>query len=280
MKNVKKYTNKEINNIVKNNISPVTIINLDDNKCGKEKFKQIKIKNRYIPYLVSSYGRLFSINYKHKENNCVQLKTAIDKDGYERVNIHYNNKSYGFNVHRIVALSFIRNDDPIKKIQVNHKDGNKLFNNVCNLEWVTPKENINHAWKNNLAISYGEENGNNVYKKKDIIKVCSLIEKDYSFKEINKITGVSYAMISLIYHKKFWTCISNDYDFSNYNYGHTIKNQNIIKICELLQNTDESIISIAKKCSVKRNVIYDILRGHSYYSISRNYDFSSRKNDL
>lgn len=44
----------------------------------------------------------------------------------------------------MVARQFIENLDPTKT-QVNHKDGNKQNNCVDNLEWVTPKENVEHS---------------------------------------------------------------------------------------------------------------------------------------
>lgn len=50
--------------------------------------------------------------------------------------------------HRLVAKAFIKNKD--NKPCVNHKDGNKRNNHYSNLEWVTNKENMVHASKNNL----------------------------------------------------------------------------------------------------------------------------------
>lgn len=51
-------------------------------------------------------------------------------------------------VHRLVAFTFLDYDE--NKKYVNHKDGNKLNNDLDNLEWVTSKENKKHASKNNL----------------------------------------------------------------------------------------------------------------------------------
>lgn len=57
-------------------------------------------------------------------------------------------------VHRMVAEAFIENVD--NKRCVNHKDGNKLNNDVFNLEWVTYSENTIHAINTGLKSCDGK----------------------------------------------------------------------------------------------------------------------------
>lgn len=67
------------------------------------------------------------------------------RDGYLRVDLRTNKKTYKLSVHRLVALAFIPNPDPENLIQVNHKDENKSNNHADNLEWCDATYNINYG---------------------------------------------------------------------------------------------------------------------------------------
>ena len=99
----------------------------------------------FIPnYYVTRDGRIFSTACN---KGMQELHPCISNHGYYRITIKQKN----YSVHRIVADSFLEktSDDLV----VNHKDGNKLNNNVDNLEWCTQKENVEHAWRTGLCTS-------------------------------------------------------------------------------------------------------------------------------
>ena len=87
-------------------------------------------------YQASNEGRIRSLTrqvYNYIKPGRI-LKSNIKNSGYLYLSIsNGNNKFKHANVHRLVALAFIPNPD--SKPQVNHKDGNRLNNNVDNLEW-------------------------------------------------------------------------------------------------------------------------------------------------
>ena len=77
------------------------------------------------------------------------IKSAwLCKNGYYYVDLQHKGYKKKIPLHRLVATHFIPNTG--NKRTVNHKDGNKLNNNVTNLEWATDSENIQHAYDNKL----------------------------------------------------------------------------------------------------------------------------------
>jgi len=98
-------------------------------------------------YYISSHGRVKS--YKYGKERI--LKPALGGrfgNQYLFVILLIKSERKTKKIHRLVAQEFIENLS--NKPQVNHIDGNKLNNNMSNLEWVTARENIKHAWDTGL----------------------------------------------------------------------------------------------------------------------------------
>ena len=100
-------------------------------------------------YQVSNYGRIRSFKRMKNNKEARQFKLTPNSTGYISVGLRKNGKKILYQVHRLVAESFIPN--PENKPQVNHIDGNKTNNHISNLEWVTASENTQHAYKMGLA---------------------------------------------------------------------------------------------------------------------------------
>lgn len=103
-------------------------------------------------------------NGVHQFVKGIMLNQKTTYDGYKEVTLQKQHKPKCIRVHRLVAFAFLGNP-PNEKMEVNHIDGNKVNNNVSNLEWVTSSENQKHAYQMGLQ----KVSGNAVSGKKDII---------------------------------------------------------------------------------------------------------------
>ena len=84
---------------------------------------------------VTQYNGYTTITYRIKEKILV-LRIV---NNYYSVGLCKNGKVRFIRVHRLVAQAFIPNPENLP--QINHKDENKLNNNVENLEWCTIQYN-------------------------------------------------------------------------------------------------------------------------------------------
>lgn len=97
----------------------------------------------YENYIIYDNGEIYNKVSGHF------LKGSIGENGYKYFRLSKNNKKKMFYCHRLVAEAFLNNDQNLPV--VNHIDGNKLNNNVNNLEWVTYSENTK-AWHDKASV--------------------------------------------------------------------------------------------------------------------------------
>jgi len=110
----------------------------------EEVFKPIPLKEYRESYELSNFGRMKSFrNPSHREEKF--LRPSKNHKGYPYVIICKDSVKKIIAIHRWVAILFV--DNPDNKPQVNHIDGNKDNFRWDNLEWVTCKENVAHAFK-------------------------------------------------------------------------------------------------------------------------------------
>ena len=98
---------------------------------------------------IKGYEGLYQVSEKGEVRRILKsgkTKPVKPRDGlYYTVSLSKNNKYTSFNIHRLVAEAYLDMPESNEPLEVNHKDGNKLNNNVENLEWVTQRQNMLHA---------------------------------------------------------------------------------------------------------------------------------------
>lgn len=158
------------------------------------------IKNYENLYQISNYGRVKSLS-KYKSRTIRILKMHKNASNRYDIKLYKNGKKKGFFVHRLVAQAFIPN--PENKPEVNHiKPVTKDLcdNRVCNLEWVTSKENSLWTVKcgNMYQPSLGKI-GKEHHCSKSVVQLSlngEFIRKWENARQIDKELGISYKYVS------------------------------------------------------------------------------------
>jgi len=134
------------------------------------------------------------------------MKLSITSKGYARVNLRYahSRKFKAFLVHRLVAGNFIPNPNHYKEL--NHKDCNRLNNNVSNLEWCDRSYNVKYSYSKGKASNKGEKNPNAKLNSKDVMIIKAMLKsRKYSQTYIAKLFKVHPNTIGMINTKNTWS---------------------------------------------------------------------------
>lgn len=230
-------------------------------------------------YWISSKARIYneSTNRFIKKRCLDPLKSEAP---YYKANlqVRINNKNYSdvFLVHRLMMASFYPIDN-MEVMLVNHKDGNKLNDELENLEWVTNSENIIHAYKTGLFKPiYGEKHCCATLTERDVQDIVKLLlSRKYTHKEIANKIGTTVSIVDSIAARGSWKHITESVDMSSLKQRlpKRFSFDDIEGCCEYFErHPKESFISIRRHCLNALNYInYNNIDESSLNSIRKLY---------
>jgi hypothetical protein len=133
----------------------------------------------YPKYYCSLDGDVFSA----KSGTYKELSKSVSKQkqGYYQVTLYNDRKMSTAKVHKLVAMTFLCY---FPGCEIDHVNGNRLDNNICNLRITDHYSNMKYQNKTKNSVT----GYSNIYKKRDKFQVQ--IQKD----KVKKSYGVFYTL--------------------------------------------------------------------------------------
>lgn len=106
-------------------------------------------------YAISNYGRVASFQryVVGSRRKCMRInphrimklsKSNTKNGGYMHLYLRNEQGKRLWYIHRLLAIHFIKNEDPEHYKEIDHIDGNTLNNALQNLRWTSHKMNLNN----------------------------------------------------------------------------------------------------------------------------------------
>ena len=147
----------------------------------------IKNNLKLIPGCEYTYASPEGKIYHYKRGFFEERIQYLESFGYYSIKINEKSAPSTKRVHRLIAMTFIPNLNNLPV--VNHIDGNKLNNNINNLEWTTIQDNTKKAYDMNLLIPYKLDTSKkvNLYNQNnELIVTCESLVNAADFLKISK----------------------------------------------------------------------------------------------
>lgn len=215
-----------------------------------------------VDYWVTDTGKVFRGNKELKKN-----KGTV---GYVTVSIKYEDGTRKVRfVHRLVAEAFIEN--PENKPIVNHKNLIKKDNRVDNLEWVTAKENNQHAHDNGAFRTNGAHH-HSIFSDEVIHKICEMIQDGRRTIDIVNFMNVPRYLVADIRAQRIWKHISDEYVLIGTPRVRRLSDKTVEWVCKMIVEgkAPSEIVKLSGE-KVNRQMVNDIKSKKSYKDISDKY---------
>ncbi len=236
------------------------------------------VHNANYRYIISNYGRLYDTfcnrfvacryNMKYFPNG--------ETRGYYRAHVAYYIDPYTLSsvdiyIHRAAMMSF--NYIPgCENLEVNHKDGIHLNNNIQNLEWVTSLGNIKHSIENKLKVKAEDNIGKtNIITIEDAENICKLYLDGYKMYQISDGLMIQQHTVFDVLSGTIMRDVTAKYGICNVT-NIDIPANAIESICELISQAIP-LSDIAAMTGINKYQLLQIRDRKMYVNISCHYDF-------
>ncbi|QDP52395.1 MAG: hypothetical protein Unbinned96contig1001_12 [Prokaryotic dsDNA virus sp.] len=147
------------------------------------------------------------------KNSCSFKKPTLNPKGYAYSQFYYEGASHGWLWHRFVAEAFLGTCPD--GYEVNHKNGIRDDNRLCNLEYLTKSQNNQLSYDSGRRVVSGTNNANCKLTEAQVRVICDRLERGAykSIAALGRELQVSKHTIHSIKKKLQWLCISKDYNF-------------------------------------------------------------------
>jgi len=152
-------------------------------------------------YYVTTLGRVWS----SKSDRF--LRPSVSSNGYLVVSLSHVGRRQSFTVHGLVVRAFLGPKPP--SMEVNHRDGNRINNRLDNLEYVTRRYNIRHAFALQLYRRDGVHNARARLTPDQVIEIRQCwASGGWTHAELARSYGVNRKTIGDIIHSRTWRCLN------------------------------------------------------------------------
>ena len=156
-------------------------------------------------YEVSSKANFRRLTDSKRYKAGYVITPQISNDGYRLVQLTRNHHAIAYKAARLTAAAFI-GERPMGW-HINHIDGCKNNDNLANLEYVTPSDNVRHAVKLGLTRRYATSGTNNPNAKLTPEAVKSILESEETAPALAKRFAVTPSAIRAVRAGRTWKYI-------------------------------------------------------------------------
>ena len=161
---------------------------------------------KYLDYTVYEDGTIL------KKDGSGKMKTYELPTGYLTVGLSSGSWRGSKSVHRIVGETLLPNPNNLSDID--HINGDRKDNRLCNLRWVSHGENIKHSYSSGRRSAKGSKNARSKLNEQSVHAICYCLQMGLKVAYVASIFDCSYAIISAIKNGRNWKEISSLYSLS------------------------------------------------------------------